>query len=639
MKKGLKSRVLLAMSLIMITMLAAGCGTDKERMEVTASVAAQADAASRESKESENRVENKSGIESQEPETSEKTEHITKEPQSDEAQNDEAQNDEIQIDEFQIDESKIVSPILAYHQFLEGKRKVYVKEDHINNMSNVEQYHIGEEGCSIQELLQHCRNAKREMYEMNELDYSSGQDMITKIEYAYMDYGKDDVLDLAVRFVGLGMYTLNDDSSETYVISYRDGRLEFCEFYASAARNVSDLYYYGYSIGMGFGSAVSTNYTYYCLDAEGEQQLLVRKEELVGYGVYELNEEAFAQTFEEEENGAEACGQLTAYVWELDGEKYYTYRILEGEYRGKCESFLTLCEQDGITFSTEEEMEELIKKRREELGIQEEWLEEKALVWHTYYDEKYKDYVKMIHLSEHNRQRKATEEYPMDDLWVICETGKADGEELNSYIDSRAEGALQGLSWEWEESVGYAVMDYCAKNNISAKNWIIKDVMSIEDDRYLFFLQGEEERELYLLINPMAYRLGIPEVTEYIVAMELPNTLDESLVVEPRPFCASKLDWISYEKQMKVDVEEQYEVLGTGDGLYSWKESDGVYAMNVYLKWMGAEPSEAWRLDSNSVYVGKRGIGVLSYSNGEQTVILMLDGKNKVFSILKGIDA
>ena len=213
-------------------------------------------------------------------------------------------------------------------------------------------------------------------------------------------------------------------------------------------------------------------------------------------------------------------GQLTAYVWELDGENYYTYRILEGEYRGKCESFLMLCEQDGITFSTEEEMEKLIKKRQKELGIQEEWLEEKELVWHTYYDEKYKDYVKMIHLSEHNRQRKATEEYPMDDLWVICETGKADGEELNSYIDSRAEGALQGLSWEWEESVGYAVMDYCTKNNISAKNWIIKDVMSIEDDRYLFFLQGEEGRELYLLINPMAYRLGIPKLRS-ILAMEL----------------------------------------------------------------------------------------------------------------------
>ena len=72
-------------------------------------------------------------------------------------------------------------------------------------------------------------------------DWYYGMQEPLTVEYAYIDCGNDGVEELAVRFVGMGIYEPGDDSTVVYVIKEIDGQLEYCYKYQTWARSETTL--------------------------------------------------------------------------------------------------------------------------------------------------------------------------------------------------------------------------------------------------------------------------------------------------------------------------------------------------------------------------------------------------------------
>ena len=102
-----------------------------------------------------------------------------------------------------------------YEDFLNGNEKLYFEAINMNYPGTAS----SDEGYLLSELL--------ELFK----DQYWGMQETPKVEYAYIDCGDDGVSELAVRFVGMGIYEPGDDSTLVYIIKEIDEKLELCYCY------------------------------------------------------------------------------------------------------------------------------------------------------------------------------------------------------------------------------------------------------------------------------------------------------------------------------------------------------------------------------------------------------------------------
>jgi len=264
-----------------------------------------------------------------------------------------------------------VDEMKVYGEFLKGERGLYVKADSlywgVNRFSAWDEYTLED----ILDLLQ--------------MDYwmdGGGADReIAEMEYAYLDCGGDGFHELAVRLTGMGICGAGDDSSITFLISCKSGRLELCYAFENWCRSWTDMYYYGFVDSGGSNGASNYAFDELFLDADCEKQVIFEANRTWGLGGLGNYGEDFEKIFADGEELHVPDMSMTSY-W-IGERSYWSYEIEATEMAEaeKCEEFMEVLRRNGEKIYTEAEIGEIVRDRRRELGIKEEWMERKELQW------------------------------------------------------------------------------------------------------------------------------------------------------------------------------------------------------------------------------------------------------------------
>lgn len=252
------------------------------------------------------------------------------------------------------------SPILVYESFLRGEKTVRARAGAW--FDDQEQMDL-----TLQDMLEQIGYVY--------LEYSE-KDTVSRIEYAYLDCGGDGVEELAVKFVGLDIYYPDDDSDVTVVISCENGELELIYSRESWARSGTTINYYGciYTGGSDGAGAYYEELEY--INAEHVVQTICEVENLGGWWVSYVSDEAYQQVFGN--GGTEPNMELRVY--DINGSAYHVADLDEDSGQ-ECWDYIALCQAEGKVFVQEEEAENLLRQRVGELGVKEEWLSDNELYW------------------------------------------------------------------------------------------------------------------------------------------------------------------------------------------------------------------------------------------------------------------
>ena len=336
-------------------------------------------------------------------------------------------------------------PITAYQEFLDGKRKLGGFHDDEPWLYG---YGTGKEEYYIWEMMEDMLEGKE--YSWGKTSYADDGLLLTKIDYAFLDYGNDGKPDLAVRFGGCGWGSVNSDE-DIYLITCENGKLVCKDRLTAGSKSSIDLYYYGYNIWTGDAGVFDIIYDYTCPDASGAPLLKIKSEEFCFSHLMALDKNAYETVFDK-------SPEMSVTKWLIDEETYYTYQIEDDEeHKEICEQFIDLCEQDGLPFCSDTEMEKLINEQAESLGIKKEWLEKKEVEWIPCLNTDYRDYVKEI--AELAEDHIASE----DEAYAYLEQQVPELKLMSEYIETHSDGkARYCVSLAGERSLihGIGLSDY-----------------------------------------------------------------------------------------------------------------------------------------------------------------------------------
>ena len=503
----------------------------------------------------------------------------------------------------------------AYQEFLSGERQVYIEKDAINELCNLDFEIVIDDSDSVflKDILEQINCAYLDDYDIPKIE---------TISYAYMDCFDDGRQELAVKFRGLAPGI--DDEQLISIIVYEKGKLYLRHSFLTWSRYDINLYYYGFVEGYGSSGAFSGYYEEYFLDDKGKK--------LPFYDVY-INWDSIEDT----ELCKQAFDKDECYACEKDytinGQSYLNIQTEDTDIDEKSwNEFYGLYEQKYGPLYTDDEIEELIQKQWKKLGVKDEWKEQKELEWQLLEDGQYKEYVKEIELIENRKEQRTQGRTALGYKWTECKMEKWDMG--NYHVTDCFE-----INLSWRNALEYVLTDYNNKSNVSEGDWRLNKMVSYEDGICAAVLHCDDpKRDICLILNSDAVKSGLPEYVEYIVAVDF-RYFDEGAISWNSMFYDSALSWISYSEQAKWwKVEQPYTINSSKDNFYTF-DSYGIYAMNEYLKRKKASTSMIWNMDVNALCpIAEGRLAILSFTSGEQNVVMVLDNANKEFAIIKGID-
>lgn len=279
----------------------------------------------------------------------------------------------------------------AYQEFLNGQRKILIeKEDEDLLIYITEDEHCS--SLSMEDILE-------QLEIINHLEEYNNDNRIETIEYAYIDSYNDGNKELAVRFT---FYCGVEHANIVFIIVYEENALYLRHVFDSWNRYGSDLYDYGLIRSWGSGGAFTTYDRETFLGKDGRAQIIYDAK--YDWGQYEP--ELFEQVFGFDGSAMNIrkmsyCISDNEYVYLKVPEKDDIQSILGIDLSletidEKWEEYCKLYEQKNGTLSTWEEIEEQIRKRREELGISESWVVTTMPDWKLVENPAYHQYVKNL---------------------------------------------------------------------------------------------------------------------------------------------------------------------------------------------------------------------------------------------------
>ena len=277
----------------------------------------------------------------------------------------------------------------AYQEFLNGQRVLLVEESEEDLLEYIfEDKHCG--SVSMEDIL--------EKLEVSfHLEEYNNDRRIENIEYAYIDSYNDGSKELAVRFTfDCGAEHINI----VFIIVYEEDALYLRHVFDSWNRYGADLYDYGLIKSWGSGGAFTSYDGETFLGKDGRAQIIY--ESVYDWGQYEpkLFEQAFGF-----DGSAMNILKIkyrisdNEYVYLKSPEKDNMQEILgvdltQENIDRKWEEYCKLYEQKNGKLSTWEEIDEQIRKRREELGISENWIVTTEPDWKLVENPAYVQHVK-----------------------------------------------------------------------------------------------------------------------------------------------------------------------------------------------------------------------------------------------------
>lgn len=276
-------------------------------------------------------------------------------------------SNEKQLPFFLVNFEEEGAEIDAFREFLEGKRAAVVEpEFHGYSLFSDYEFH-GEE--TVWQLRVGREATLAELLGAYFVDGDSGAD---EILYALTDIGGDGRHELYVRAQGDMSWGYAQLVMAFYYIG-DDLHLSFAE--EEGGRSSLTVTAKGYVQSSGSTGAESISGETGRMGADGEFEEWYRFEAGTGAGVHNLLEDwdAYQQVFLGENNSLEEDPQMEVWLYTIDGQQYYEYGFYEEAtqaQRDKCQEYLALCEaSQGIVFTPQEEVDEIIQRRQEALGI------------------------------------------------------------------------------------------------------------------------------------------------------------------------------------------------------------------------------------------------------------------------------
>lgn len=149
----------------------------------------------------------------------------------------------------------------------------------------------------------------------------------------------------------------------------------------SWARSTTEVDFYG-CIYWG-GSARAGDYLFGMeyINRNSDVQTVYDAEQLGGWWTRYISEVAYDTAFASL-GGYEPATDLVRYT--INGEDYCVLYEIENTWESRY--FVELCEQEGIRFVSEEEMDILISRRMAELGVEETWKSGNGVHWNYWYN-------------------------------------------------------------------------------------------------------------------------------------------------------------------------------------------------------------------------------------------------------------
>lgn len=264
--------------------------------------------------------------------------------------------------------------LAAFQEFLDGKRDVIM--DYETAAGRGKSFYLAD-------LLKNITDDMRQMH----AGVEGWNDRIGKLQYAYLDCAGDGIPELALKFVGLDIYSADDDSDMIDVIVYENGKL-FCRYETQSwARSATSLYYYGYVSGSGSAGAAHMTGEEVILDMSGKPHTLCRWDIFQGgdigtmtpYYAEKYDISSMYHTVFGDDPGADDPERSLGYY--VVGEEEYFSFFTEGEMGEREKQFTGLCEQAGMKFTTEEEVGRYEDGLLAGLGIGRSCLERREPEW------------------------------------------------------------------------------------------------------------------------------------------------------------------------------------------------------------------------------------------------------------------
>lgn len=234
---------------------------------------------------------------------------------------------------------------------------------------------------------------------------------VQSIDYSYIDCGKDGVNELLLRFHGMGIYGMEDDSTLVYVIKYIDQKLSLCYCYETWARSEATMNEYGYYQSSGSGGASNHIAEYGLIDKDGTWQFIVSIESELDINQLTWSEKLGQLPAVAEEKGI--TGGIELDTIRLDdsesavspnesgnNECFYTFYVYDDNQELVKDAHLytdsiykEIFDEASVLFITPEDVSKMIFEKEKKVGATAEIKEGAEITWKALDGNLFSDYV------------------------------------------------------------------------------------------------------------------------------------------------------------------------------------------------------------------------------------------------------
>lgn len=209
-----------------------------------------------------------------------------------------------------------------------------------------------------------------------------------QVQYAYVNSPDSTGAEkLLVKFIGLDIYSPDDDSYAVVVVSEENGQLSITAEYECWARSATTIYNNGMLFDYGSGGAGDHYGGTSILSSDGKITSVYGSEELYGEWARSVSEVyGESDAIYQEVFGTDTYpGEMIVVIYTVDDERYYQYDLsgCTEEQKVLCELYINRCHDElGIEWVSQEDVQAAIEARCSELGIRSELLSQQPeLAW------------------------------------------------------------------------------------------------------------------------------------------------------------------------------------------------------------------------------------------------------------------
>lgn len=211
----------------------------------------------------------------------------------------------------------------------------------------------------------------------------TGKKSYDYVQYAYVecpDSADANDRNLLVKFVGLSIYSPDDDSYAVFIITENNGQLYVTDTYECWARSDTTAYANGFLDSAGSSGADDHSYTLSAILSNGKQTTIYDERILTSDRAGDVAGAIYRDVFKEN-----TYPNLAVYISTIGDEKFYQYdtSYCSEEEKPLCETYISRCHDEaGINWITDEELESAIQRQCSALGIDYSiTLEPEKVVW------------------------------------------------------------------------------------------------------------------------------------------------------------------------------------------------------------------------------------------------------------------